>query len=187
MRCLPWRHFWSYRNNFESLSKKLKKWAQARNIQLQKRLMQWSIWRWPDGKTADMLSGIDGIMNLAAASGSDLARTSDIVTDALTAFGKQAKDSGEFADVLAAASANANTNVDLMGETFKYVGSVAGAMGYSIQDISLATGLWRIVPSKEAPPVRPSALLLRVWQSQRKNPAWQCLYWVLVLLIPMEI
>lgn len=92
-------------------------------------------------KTEDMLSGIDGIMNLAAASGSDLAQTSDIVTDALTAFGKQAKDSGEFADVLAAASANANTNVDLMGETFKYVGSVAGAMGYSIQDIALATGL----------------------------------------------
>ena len=92
-------------------------------------------------KTEDMLSGIDGIMNLAAASGSDLAQTSDIVTDALTAFGKQAKDSGEFADVMAAASANANTNVDLMGETFKYVGSVAGAMGYSIQDIALATGL----------------------------------------------
>lgn len=92
-------------------------------------------------KTEDMLSGIDGIMNLAAASGSDLAQTSDIVTDALTAFGKKAKDSGEFADVLAAASANANTNVDLMGETFKYVGSVAGAMGYSIQDIALATGL----------------------------------------------
>lgn len=92
-------------------------------------------------KTKDMVSGIGGIMNLAAASGSDLARTSDIVTDALTAFGKSASDSGRFADVMAAASSNANTNVEMMGETFKYVGAAAGTMGYSIQDIALATGL----------------------------------------------
>ena len=67
-------------------------------------------------KTKDMLNGIDGIMNLAAASGEDLATTSDIVTDALTAFGLSAKDSGHFADILAAASSNANTNVSMMGE-----------------------------------------------------------------------
>lgn len=92
-------------------------------------------------KAEDMVSGIEGIMNLAAASGADLARTSDIVTDALTAFGQSASDSGRFADVMAAAAANANTNVDLMGETFKYVGAVAGAMGYSIEDVAVATGL----------------------------------------------
>ncbi len=92
-------------------------------------------------KANEMIGGIDGIMNLAAASGADLATTSDIVTDALTAFGMTAKDSGEFADVMAAASANANTNVELMGETFKYVGAAAGSMGYSIQDIAVATGL----------------------------------------------
>lgn len=92
-------------------------------------------------KTEDMVSGIDGIMNLAAASGSDLATTSDIVTDAITAFGMTAKDSGRFADVMAAASSNANTNVELMGETFKYVGAAAGAMGYSIEDMAVATGL----------------------------------------------
>lgn len=61
-------------------------------------------------KTEDMLNGIEGIMNLAAASGEDLATTSDIVTDALTAMGLQASDSGHFADVLAAASSNSNTN-----------------------------------------------------------------------------
>ena len=72
-------------------------------------------------KTEDMLNGIEGIMNLAAASGEDLASVSDIVTDALTAFGLQAKDSAHFADVLARASSNSNTNVGLMGETFKYV------------------------------------------------------------------
>ena len=92
-------------------------------------------------KTNDMLSGIDGIMNLAAASGEDLATTSDIVTDALTAFGLTALDSGHFADVLAAASSNANTNVSMMGESFKYVAPIAGAMKYSVEDTSLALGL----------------------------------------------
>lgn len=92
-------------------------------------------------KTEDMLSGIEGIMNLAAASGEDLATTSDIVTDALTAFGLSAKDSTRFADVLAAASSNANTNVSLMGETFKYVAPIAGAMGYSAEDCAVAIGL----------------------------------------------
>ena len=92
-------------------------------------------------KTEDMLDGIDGIMNLAAADGLDLATTSDIVTDALTAFGLSAKDSGEFADVLAAASSNANTNVSMLGESFKYVAPVAGSLGYSVQDTSVALGL----------------------------------------------
>ena len=92
-------------------------------------------------KTADMTEGIAGIMNLAAASGEDLATTSDIVTDGLTAFGMAAKESGRFADVMAATSSNANTNVALMGETFKYCASTAGAMGYSIEDISVAIGI----------------------------------------------
>ena len=92
-------------------------------------------------KTEDMLSGIEGVMNLAAASGEDLATTSDIVTDALTAFGMAASDSSHFADVLAAVSSNANTNVGLMGETFKYVAPVAGALGYSAEDTALAIGL----------------------------------------------
>lgn len=92
-------------------------------------------------KTGDMLDGIEGIMNLAAASGEDLATTSDIVTDALTAFGMSAADSGRFADVLAAASANANTNVGMLGESFKYVAPVAGALGYSAEDTSIALGL----------------------------------------------
>lgn len=91
-------------------------------------------------KTEDMLSGIEGIMNLAAASGEDLATTSDIVTDALTAFGLSAEDSGHFADVLAAASSAANTNVGMMGETFKYVAPVAGALGYSVEDMATAIG-----------------------------------------------
>jgi len=92
-------------------------------------------------KTEDMLSGIEGVMNLAAASGEDLATTSDIVTDALTAFGLTAKDSGHFADVLAAASSNANTNVSMMGETFKYAAPIAGALGFSVEDTAEAIGL----------------------------------------------
>ena len=92
-------------------------------------------------KTEDMLTGIEGIMNLAAASGEDLATTSDIVTDALTAFGLSAQDSGHFADLLAAASSNANTNVSMMGETFKYCAPIAGALGYSAEDTAEAIGL----------------------------------------------
>lgn len=92
-------------------------------------------------KTDDMLNGIEGIMNLAAASGEDLAGVSDIVTDALTAFGLQASDSAHFADVLAKASSSSNTNVGLMGATFKYVAPIAGSMKYSIEDTAVAIGL----------------------------------------------
>lgn len=92
-------------------------------------------------KTGDMLDGIEGIMNLAAASGEDLATTSDIVTDALTALGLSASDSGHFADILAAASSNANTNVGMMGETFKYCAPVAGALGFTAEDTAEAIGL----------------------------------------------
>ena len=92
-------------------------------------------------KTEDMLSGIEGVMYLAAASGEDLATTSDIVTDALTAFGLTAQDSGHFADVLAAASSNANTNVSMMGETFKYCAPIAGSLGFSVEDTAEAIGL----------------------------------------------
>ena len=92
-------------------------------------------------KTEDMLDGISGIMQLAAAANEDLGTTSDIVTDALTAFGLKASDAGMFSDVLAAASSNANTNVSMMGETFKFAASMAGSLGYSVQDVALMTGL----------------------------------------------
>lgn len=92
-------------------------------------------------KTEEMMQGIDGIMSLSAADGLDLATTSDIVTDSLSAFGLTAKDSAHFADVLAAASTNANTNVSMMGETFKYAAPVAGALGFSVEDVATAVGL----------------------------------------------
>lgn len=92
-------------------------------------------------KTDQMLSGISGIMDLAAASGEDLATVSDIVTDALTAFGMTAAESGKFSDILAAASSNANTNVAMMGESFKYAAPIFGALGYSAEDAAVAIGL----------------------------------------------
>lgn len=91
--------------------------------------------------TEAMLNGINGVMQLAAASGEDLASTSDIVTDAMTAFGLSADQSTRFADVLAQTANRSNTSVSLMGETFKYVAPVAGALGYSIEDASVAIGL----------------------------------------------
>lgn len=92
-------------------------------------------------KTEEMMSGISGIMNLAAASGEDLATTSDIVTDALTAFGLTAQDTEKFVDTLAATATNSNTNVSLLGESFKYCAPVCGALGYSAEDTSIALGL----------------------------------------------
>lgn len=91
--------------------------------------------------TDEMLDGIEGMLSLAAASGEDLGRTSDIVTDALTAFGLEAKDSGHFVDVLAQASANSNTTVSQMGEAFKYLATTGGVLNYSIEDVALALGL----------------------------------------------
>lgn len=92
-------------------------------------------------KTEDMLNGIEGVMNLAAASGEDLATTSDIVTDALTAMGYAAGDAGKLADVMAAASANANTNVSMMGQTFQYAAPILGALKYNMEDAAVAIGL----------------------------------------------
>jgi TP901 family phage tail tape measure protein len=92
-------------------------------------------------KTKDMIEGIEGIMNLAAASGEDLATTSDIVTDALTAMGYEAGDAGKLADVMAAASSNANTNVALMGATFQYAAPIVGALGYNMEDTAVAIGM----------------------------------------------
>lgn len=105
-------------------------------------------------KTDEMLGGIEGIMNLAAASGENLASVSNIVTDAITAFGLSAENSGHFADVLAAASNSANTNVSMLGGSFKYVAPVAGALGYSIEDVSVALGLMAIAASRRSRPVR---------------------------------
>ena len=92
-------------------------------------------------KTDQMIAGLPGVMNLAAASGEDLGMVSDIVTDSLTAFGMTANDTGRFVDVLAAAATNSNTNVAMMGETFKYAAPIAGALGYSVEDTALAVGL----------------------------------------------
>ena len=92
-------------------------------------------------KSEEMLEGIEGIMNLAAASGEELGKTSDIVTDALTALGMSASESGRLADILAAAATNSNTNVSMMGDSFKYAATTAGLLGYSAEDVAVALGL----------------------------------------------
>lgn len=92
-------------------------------------------------ETEDMLNGMDGVLQLAAASGEDLALVSDIVTDNLTAFGLAASDTAHFSDVLASAATSSNTSVSIMGETFKQSASIAGALGYSVDDVAVAVGL----------------------------------------------
>lgn len=117
-------------------------------------------------KTEDMLDGISGIMSLSAADGLDLATTSDIVTDSLSAFNLTAKDSGHFADVLAAASTKANTNVAMMGETFKYAAPLAGALGFNIEDMAVATGLMANAGIKGSQ----SGTALRGWLTRLAKP-----------------
>lgn len=92
-------------------------------------------------KTEQMLAGLPGIINLAAASGEDLGQVSDIVTDSLTAFGLGAGQAAHYADVLAQTATNSNTDVSRMGQTFKYVAPVAGSMGYAVEDVAVSIGL----------------------------------------------
>lgn len=126
---------------FEDLSNKAKEMGATTKFSASEAAEAFNYMAMAGWDASQMMDGISGVMDLAAASGEDLATTSDIVTDALTAFGLSAQDSGHFADVLAAASSSANTNVQMLGESFKYVAPVAGAMGFEVEDVSVALGL----------------------------------------------
>lgn len=126
---------------FEELSNKAKEMGASTKFSASEAAEAFNYMAMAGWDASQMMDGISGIMDLAAASGEDLATTSDIVTDALTAFGLAAEDSSHFADVLAAASNSANTNVVMLGESFKYVAPVAGALGFSVEDVSVALGL----------------------------------------------
>jgi len=103
--------------------------------------------------TSQIIGGMPGLLNLAAAGNVDLATTADIVSDGMTAmgyvagqkipnaYGVMVDSTTHFADIMAATSTNANTNVQMMGETFKYAAATAGALGYNLEDLGLATGL----------------------------------------------
>lgn len=117
-------------------------------------------------KTGQMLDGIEGIMYLAGATGEDLASTSDIVTDALTAFGMTAKETQKFVDVLAMSANASNTDVSMMGESFKYVAPVAGALGYNVEDVSVALGLM----ANQGIKASTAGTSLRSWMSRMSAP-----------------
>lgn len=128
-------------DEMERLEDKAKEMAASTKFDLNDTADAYSYMAMAGWKTEEMLSGLPGIMHLAAASQEDLATTSDIVTDALTAFGLSAEDSEHFADVLAAASSNSNTNVKMLGESFKYAANAAGTLGYTVEDVALGLGL----------------------------------------------
>lgn len=127
--------------DFESLTAKAKEMGATTQFSATESAQALEYMAMAGWKTDEMLSGISGIMSLAAASGEDLGSVSDIVTDALTAFGLKASDSAHFADVLAQAASNANTNVGMMGYTFKYVAPIAGALKCSVEDVGVSIGL----------------------------------------------
>lgn len=127
--------------DFESLTAKAKEMGATTQFSATESAQALEYMAMAGWKTDEMLNGISGIMSLAAASGEDLGSVSDIVTDALTAFGLKASDSAHFADVLAQAASNSNTNVGMMGYTFKYVAPIAGALKYSVEDVGVSIGL----------------------------------------------
>ena len=128
-------------NEMDLLTKKAKEMGAKTKFSARESADAFSYMAMAGWKTKDMLNGIEGIMYLAGATGEDLAQTSDIVTDALTAFKLEAKDTNRFVDVLAKTANDSNTSVNLMGETFKYVAPVAGALGYNIEDTATAIGI----------------------------------------------
>lgn len=93
---------------------------------------------WDD---AQVIAGIPGVLNLAAAANMDLAKASDIVTDTMTPFGIAAERAGEAADVFAYAQANSNTTVEALGEAMKYAAPTADAFGMTLQDTAAAMGV----------------------------------------------
>lgn len=128
-------------NEFEALKEKAKEMGATTSFSATESAQALEYMAMAGWDTQQMTDGLAGVMNLAAASGESLATTSDIVTDAMTAFGMKAEESEYFSDVLAKTASSANTNVSMMGETFKYVAPLAGAMGYNIEDMSVAIGL----------------------------------------------
>lgn len=119
--------------------------------------------------TGQMMDGIEGVMHLAGATGEDLASTSDIVTDAITAFGLSAKDTNMFVDVLAQTANRSNTDVGMLGESFKYVAPVAGSLKYNVQDVSTALGLMANSGIKAST----AGTSLRSWMSRMAAPTDQ--------------
>ena len=119
--------------------------------------------------TGQMMDGIEGVMHLAGATGEDLASTSDIVTDAITAFGLSAKDTNMFVDVLAQTANRSNTDVGMLGESFKYVAPVAGSLKYNVQDVSTALGIMANSGIKAST----AGTSLRSWMSRMAAPTDQ--------------
>lgn len=128
-------------SQLEQMSKKAREMGKATKYSASESAQAMKYMAMAGWDTTQIIGGLDGAMHLAAASGEDLSTVSDIVTDSMTAFGMKAEESARFADVLAAASSNSNTNVGIMGETFKYVAPLAGSLGYSIEDTALGIGL----------------------------------------------
>jgi len=91
--------------------------------------------------TQEIIKGMPGLLSLAAAGGTDLARTADIVSDDLTAFGLSADQAGHMADVFAYTITRTNTNVEMLGETMKYGAPVAHAFGVSMEETAALAGL----------------------------------------------
>lgn len=91
--------------------------------------------------TSEIMSAMPGLLNLAAASGEDLASSSDIAASTLRGFGLAASDAVHVADVLAANANRTNSSVADTGEAMKYVAPLARAAGLSLEETAAAIGI----------------------------------------------
>lgn len=91
--------------------------------------------------TQEIMDAMPGLLDLAASSGADLARSSEIAASAIRGFGLEANSSAHIADVFAEASARTNAQVEDMGEAMKYIAPVANTMGLSIEEVAAAVGI----------------------------------------------
>lgn len=91
--------------------------------------------------STQIIAGMGGVLDLAAASGEDVVMVSDIITDNLIAFNMTADQTGRFADVLAWGMSKTNVNVEMLGESFKYAAGSAGNLGVSLEEMTASLGL----------------------------------------------
>jgi TP901 family phage tail tape measure protein len=127
--------------NFENLKNKAKELGSSTQFSATQASQAMQYLGMAGWDTNEIMEGMPGLLDLAAASGEDLGTTADIVSDAMTAFGMKAKEAGKFADLLASVSSNANTDVGMLGESFKYVAPIAGSLGYSAEEVANSLGL----------------------------------------------
>lgn len=87
------------------------------------------------------IKALPSMLDLASAGELELGNAAEIVAGTLNAFNLEADQATRVADVLAQASRKSGTNVELLGETFKYVAPTAAGLKMSIEETAASVGI----------------------------------------------